>query len=70
MEEGFLHEIELSSLITTTLYLIPYPHGMPQTNTILGVGQPIREKNPSVRRISHISSKIDSIRIQFEAGLK
>ena len=70
MKEGFLHEIELPSHMTTNLHLLPHPHGTPQMSKALGVGQPIIEENPSASEITHISSKMDPIRIQFEASSK
>ena len=70
MKEGLLHEIQLPSHMASTLHPFPHPHGIPTTSTILGAGQPKGEENPSVSRISHVSSKMDPIRIQFEADLK
>ena len=70
MKEGLLHEIQLPSHMATTLHPIPHPYGTPTTSKILGAGQPIREENSSINKIPNISSKADSIRIQFEAGSK
>ena len=70
MKERFLHEIQLSSHITINLHSLPHPHGMPQMSKAPGVGWPIIEENSSASGNTHISSKIDSIRIQFEAGSK
>ena len=70
MKEGLLHEIELKPHKAPIMHLFPHPYGMPTTNKILGVGQPIREGIPNESRIPHISSKISPIRIQFEAGSK
>ena len=68
--KGLLYEIQLPSHMTTTLHLFPHPHGTSTTSKILGAGCPIREEIFNANRIPHISSKIDPIRIQFEAGSK
>ena len=70
MKEGLLYEIVLPSHKTTTLHPIPHPHGTPTLRKLLGVGQLIREENPSASRLSHILSKMDPIQIKFEAGSK
>ena len=70
MKERFLHEIQLPSHMTTNLHPLPHPNGMPQISKDLCVGRPIIEENPSASGNTHISSKIDPIRIQFEAGSK
>ena len=70
MKEGLLHEIELPSHMTIKLHPISHPHRTPTMRKSLGVGWPIREEILNASRISHISSKMDPIRIQFEAGSK
>ena len=66
MKEEFLYEIELPSHMITTLHPLPHPHGTPQMSKALGVGQHIIEKNLSVSKNSHISSK----QIRFKSNSK
>ena len=70
MKERLLHEIELEPHKAPSMHPFPHPYGTPTTSTIPGAGWPKEGENPNASRIPNMSSKIDPIRIQFEAGSK